>query len=220
MREMTQGSRLRGGAVQRRSRANEVAMKVAPEGCIKFHLDWTMDKAPDRIQELIFWRNRLYRAGLIGAYADGTGYGNISKRQGRGFIISGSATGNLATATAGHFTRVTGYDFERNSVSCAGPVKASSESLTHAAVYEASAAIQAVVHGHHEKIWTFMYGNARMTAPDIACGTSQMAEEILRLFETTPVESERFLVMAGHRDGIISFGPTLGVATVTMLDYL
>lgn len=200
--------------------SNGITPKLASDGIIKFRLEWSIGKAPEQIQKLVNWRNYLHKSGLIGSYPDGVGYGNISTRLGSGFIISGSATGGKSLATAEDFTRVTSFDIENNFVSCTGPVRASSESLTHAAVYEASDVIQAVVHGHHREIWKSMYGRAVMTDANISYGTPQLAEAILALFKTTRLGSERFFVMGGHEDGIVSFGATLEEAAVTMLALL
>ncbi len=220
MRELARVVSVPSRPIQRQSSSTNVAAKLACDGAIKFRLEWSIGKAPRQIQELMCWRNYLYGTGLIGAYPDGVGYGNISRRLDKGFIISGSATGGCAVATAEEFTWVTDYDIEKNFVSCLGPVRASSESLTHAAVYEASDAIQAVVHGHHGRIWKSMYGKAVMTDANIPYGTPQLAKEILRLFETTRLESEQFFVMAGHQDGIVSFGSTPEEAAMTMINLL
>jgi hypothetical protein len=40
-------------------------------------------------------------------------------------------------------------------------------------------------------------------------GTSEMAYEIIRLFEIRDVRSKKILVMAGHRGGIVAFGKDL-----------
>jgi L-ribulose-5-phosphate 4-epimerase len=190
------------------------------EGYIKFHLHWTEDKAPSGTRTLAHWRNKLYQAGLIGAYPSGIGYGNISVRSEYGFLISGSGSGNHETASAGHFTRVTAYSIEDNTVHCRGPVKASSESLTHAAVYEAAPAVMAIVHAHHGGIWDALFGKAQMTAEEASYGTPEMAREIERLFRETDVEARKFFLMAGHEEGIVGFGGSLREASRVLLQLL
>lgn len=182
------------------------------EGYIKFQLQWSRDKAPQGTRTLVHWRNKLYQAGLIGAYPSGIGYGNISVRCEGGFLISGSGTGNCEVASAEHFTRVTAYSIEKNTVCCRGPVKASSESLTHAAVYEAAPAIKAIVHAHHRGIWSSLLGEAPITAPAAKYGTPEMAMEIARLFRETDVSARKFFLMAGHEEGLVGFGGSLGEA--------
>lgn len=193
---------------------------ASAEGYIKFRLRWSRDEPPSGIRELVHWRNRLYRAGLIGAYPSGTGYGNISVRSNGGFVVSGSATGVHAMASAADFTRVTRYAVEANTVHCRGPVKASSESLTHAAVYEASSAVMAIVHAHHKGIWDSLLGKAHTTAPEIPCGTPGMAMEITRLFKETDVEAHRFFLMGGHEEGLVGFGGSLRDAALVLLGVL
>jgi ribulose-5-phosphate 4-epimerase/fuculose-1-phosphate aldolase len=193
---------------------------ASAECYIKFRLCWSRDEPPSGIRQLVHWRNRLYRAGLIGAYPNGTGYGNISVRSNGGFIVSGSATGVHAMASAAHFTCVTRYAIEGNTVHCRGPVRASSESLTHAAVYEASSAVMAVVHAHHKGIWDALLGKAHTTAPGIPCGTPEMAMEISRLFKETDVEAHRFFLMGGHEEGLVGFGGSLRDAAQVLLGLL
>jgi ribulose-5-phosphate 4-epimerase/fuculose-1-phosphate aldolase len=81
---------------------------------------------------------------------DGIGYGNISTRfQKNKFIITGSATGSLTKLTTNHYTLVTDYDINRNTLTTIGPIKASSESLTQAIIYESQKSVKAVMHVHH-----------------------------------------------------------------------
>lgn len=190
------------------------------EGRIKFRLHWSRDEPPSGIRKLVYWRNRLHRAGLIGAYPDGVGYGNVSVRANGGFIISGTATGVNPVTSAADFTRVTDYSIEACAVHCRGPVAASSESLTHAAVYEASPAVMAVVHAHHRGIWGSLMGKAHTTALEIPCGSTGMTLEITRLFEDTDVETDKFFIMGGHEEGLVAFGGSLRAASLILLGLL
>jgi ribulose-5-phosphate 4-epimerase/fuculose-1-phosphate aldolase len=159
-------------------------------------------------------------AGLIGVYPDGIGYGNISVRAGSCFVISGSGTGAHPEARREHFTRVVDYDFRANALSCRGPVPASSESLTHAAVYEANPTAAAVIHVHHRELWQALLHNIPTTAMNVAYGTPEMAYEVLRLFRDTRVADGRVFVLGGHRDGIVAFGESLEEAGTKLLDML
>src|SRR5689334_2997141 len=125
------------------------------EGVIKFKCKW-IKTAPlnfELIEELNEWRNKLYGASLIGENKDGVGYGNISIRYKNNFIISGSSTGKLPKLTTKHYTLVTGYDLDNNFLTNAGPILASSESLTHAVIYEHEKYVNAVMHVHHYALW-------------------------------------------------------------------
>ena len=88
--------------------------------------------------ELNEYRRKLRELGLIGVDANGVGFGNLSIRDGATsrFYITGSASGGIADPIPSHYARVVAYDFARNWLQCEGSTVASSESLTHAAVYE------------------------------------------------------------------------------------
>ena len=181
------------------------------EGYIKFNCQWitASPPAPATLVEINTWRNKLFKLGLIGAYASGVGFGNISIRAGENsFIITGSATGALQRLDETHYVLVTDYDLANNSLTCRGPVVASSESLSHAAIYECSPETNCVIHIHNFEMWRRLAGKAPTTGEGIPYGTPEMAEAIKRLFVETDVAQERFIVMGGHEEGIIGFGKT------------
>lgn len=191
------------------------------EGYIKFQSNWVPGPAPaaaavDRLER---WRRPLFDEGLIGHYEDlGVGYGNISIRlDGNQFVISGTQTGHLAETTGEHYALVTDYDIAANRVSSTGKVQASSESLTHAAIYELDQRINAVVHVHSGNLWHTFRDQLPTTSPDISYGTPEMAEEFRRLFRTTDFAAMGIAVMGGHEEGILSFGDTLEEAAVRVL---
>jgi L-ribulose-5-phosphate 4-epimerase len=88
--------------------------------------------------ELNRYRRKLRDLGMIGVDARGIGFGNLSIRNGATsrFYITGSATGRILELTPADYARVVAYDFEKNWLKCEGSTVASSESLTHAAVYD------------------------------------------------------------------------------------
>ncbi len=186
------------------------------EGVIKFHCHWTKIEplAPDRIENLNGWRNRFYDLGYIGVDDDGIGFGNISIRSGKGnqFIVSGTQTGGIPRLHAAHYTKVTGFDLAQNSVTCEGPIQASSESLTHAMLYELSGDIQAVIHIHHRDLWTRLLGQVPTTLKAVPYGTPEMALEVKRLFKDAKLDEKKIFVMAGHEEGIVAFGKDLDEA--------
>jgi ribulose-5-phosphate 4-epimerase/fuculose-1-phosphate aldolase len=193
------------------------------EGYIKFNCTWipSNDISLDKVAALNVWRNIMYKKGLIGMYPDGIGFGNISVRcDEKTFLISGSATGGLATLNESHYSLVTDYDLSTNSVTCVGPLKASSESLTHALIYECSAATNAVIHIHNLELWNRLMHHVPTSNENISYGTPEMANEIKRLFDATALSKEKILVMGGHREGIISFGRDLDEAGNILIDKL
>ena len=128
------------------------------EGYIKYECDWRQAPALPlaTVAELNDWRNRFHDEQLIGYYKrHGVGFGNISIRDGNSerFIISGTQTGHIARTNQNHYAVVTACDIDTNYVSCEGPVQASSEALTHAAIYALDPAIRAIVHVHDKKLW-------------------------------------------------------------------
>ncbi|MEL6636040.1 MAG: class II aldolase/adducin family protein [Bacteroidota bacterium] len=191
------------------------------EGYIKFKAHWR-ERPPlpeAEIAELNHWRDQMYRAQLIGAYPDGIGFGNISRRYaGRQFIISGSKTGNFAQLDARHYALVSDYNVERNEVFCEGPLLASSESMSHAVVYATCPEVRAVIHVHHLALWEKHLHRLPTTRAAAAYGTPEMAREIIRLLhESTVRREEQVLVMAGHREGLIAFGEDLAGAGERLL---
>ena len=183
------------------------------EGYIKFNCKWIKAKPIplSRIKELNKWRDKLYKLGLIGVYEDGIGFGNLSTRikNTNKFIVSGTQTGGLKKLTGKHYTEVIQGNFQKNSLVCKGPIKASSESLTHLSIYQVDPNIAAVIHVHHPKYWKKLLNRVPTTDKNVPYGTPEMADEVQRLFKETNVKKERVFVMAGHEEGIIAFGETL-----------
>ena len=193
------------------------------EGYIKFNCNWILsnDIPLDKVAELNMWREIMYDKGWIGLYPDGIGFGNISMRcNEKTFLISGTATGGLPTLTKSHYSLVTNYNLSTNTVTCMGPVKASSESLTHALIYECSAATNAVIHIHNLDLWNRLLHHAPTSSENISYGTAEMANEIKRLFAETALREEKIIVMGGHQEGIISFGRDLEEAGSILIDRL
>jgi len=192
-------------------------------GSIKFNCNWIEAEPVDEktIIEINRWRNILFNHRLIGVYPNGIGYGNISIRlTDKEFLISGTSTGHLETLTTQHYSIVTAYDFAANSVTCKGPVKASAESLTHAAVYEMDPGVQAIIHIHNRKMWDELLDKVPTTSSSVEYGTPEMALEIKRLFNSTNLIEQKILVMAGHEEGVISFGKDLEEAGEIILKHL
>jgi ribulose-5-phosphate 4-epimerase/fuculose-1-phosphate aldolase len=162
----------------------------------------------DGFTELNACRRKLLQLGLIGMDANGIGFGNLSVRDGatNNFYITGSATGGIPELTPAHYARVVAYDFKRNWLRCEGRVIASSESLTHAAVYESDAKAGAVIHCHDSTLWAGLLNQAPTSSKTVEYGTPEMAYEAIRLFKLTDAQSRKILVMAGHEGGIVAFG--------------
>jgi ribulose-5-phosphate 4-epimerase/fuculose-1-phosphate aldolase len=166
------------------------------------------------------WRNKLYHLGLIGSYPGDIGFGNISTRSGKGFIITGSATGCRERLTKDDYTRVDRYDFRNNEIHCTGMIKASSESLTHAAVYDARPEAMAVIHIHSLDLWN-RYKGMMPTSPDTAeYGTPEIALAVRSLCLNDQIKDDEAIIMGGHKEGIITFGNNLDNAGDKILGML
>lgn len=186
------------------------------EGVTKYECVFrkTASPEPRTVEHLVMVRNELFALGWIGVYPDGIGFGNISIRPpaSKKFFITGTQTGHKEKISADDISLVTGYDILRNRVECEGLVAASSESMTHAAVYELDATIQAVIHIHNRPLWSAAMDVLPTTDRGIAYGTPDMAVEMGRLYAKGALSKERVLIMSGHDEGVIAFGQNLNDA--------
>lgn len=204
------------------------------EGVIKFsctHEPGVLSpSARDAVAVLSGWRRILFDLALLGRDArryDGAAYGNVSARVGpypgergaRAFVISGTQTSDRAVVGEADFCVVTRADVRRNHVASHGPALPSSESMTHATVYDASPTIRAILHVHCPAIF-----RARLalpeTAPHVDYGTPAMAHEVARLWRTSALPDVRVFIMRGHEDGVVAFGANVDDAGAALLKVL
>lgn len=195
------------------------------EGFVKFNCHWSQSGpviSDEQFEIINSWREILYNMDLIGAYENGVGFGNISMRinHGHQFIITGSATGEIPELEPGHYVKVNSFNIDDNAVQCIGPLKASSESLTHAAIYLADPDINAIVHVHSIDLWNELIHTVPTTNPGMDYGTAGLAKDILRLFRDSDVYEKRIIVMAGDRAGILTFGHEMDEAVGVLMEYL
>ncbi|MEG4348025.1 class II aldolase/adducin family protein [Microcoleus sp. A003_D6] len=186
------------------------------EGVVKYRCDWkeAAPVAAGDIADLMHWRDRLHAWGLIAVYENGIGFGNVSVRLGNScqFVISGTQTAHLSALGPESYCTVTEFNLEQNYLGCRGPVPASSESLTHAALYLHAFDVGGIIHVHNPQLWQQLLFKIPTTRKEIPYGTPQMALEMFRLFEEENLADRKILAMAGHEDGIICFGSTLDEA--------
>ena len=204
------------------------------EGVVKFELKFSAGAPLDIEQhlELNAWRKMLYLTQLIGQDAgryEGYGYGNISQRVEpfdapeplRRFVITGTQTGGLTALSGAHYALVTECRPELNLIAAEGAIKPSSESLTHGTLYALDDTLRFVMHAHSPHIWRYA---SRLDIPctraSVPYGTPEMAEEVRRLFRETSVSAKRIFSMAGHQEGVITFGQTAEEAGEVMLKTL
>jgi ribulose-5-phosphate 4-epimerase/fuculose-1-phosphate aldolase len=194
---------------------------VSETGSVKFACEHVAVELASfaAVGELNACRRMLLQLRLIGVDENGIGFGNVSIRDGatKRFHITGSGTGRLPALTLRDYARVTAYDIDRNWLRCEGATIASSESLTHAAIYEADANINAVIHGHSAALWAQLRRYAASTSAEVEYGTPAMAREVQRLFRETDVRDRRVFAMAGHEAGVVAFGATVDDALASLL---
>jgi L-ribulose-5-phosphate 4-epimerase len=193
---------------------------VSETGVVKFACEHVTTALPPfpQLDALNECRRELRARGWIGVDSNGIGFGNLSVRDGDSdcFYISGTGTGALEELTSAHFARVTAFDFDGNSIRCEGPIVASSESLTHAAVYVCAPDVRAVIHCHSAELWRRLIDVAPTTSSAAEYGTPAMAAEVQWLFSAGDVLQRRLFVMAGHEDGVVVFGGSLAEALAAL----
>lgn len=199
------------------------------EGVIKYDLVHTQRahgqaaRSAELIAALVAWRDILARLSLVGQdpqrYA-GIGFGNVSARVApwtgtagaRPFLVTGSQTGALACVSADDLVLVERWNVAQNRLEGIGLRPPSSESLTHAALYDQSPAVRWIFHVHGALLWRAaldgVLGPVPTTRASVAYGTPEMAREIGRLWRGSTLPERRLLVMAGHEDGLLAFGRT------------
>ena len=179
------------------------------EGYIKFQAEQVAGSIaqPAEFDQLNRARTELFDLGLIGSYDNGIGFGNLSLReQGQRFLITASATGGERVLRFDQYCLVESFSPERNLVRARGGLLASSESMTHGAIYAASPAVQCVMHIHSRVMFDALLARPALHTPaSIPYGTPAMALAVSSL-----VKNQRQLpvlfVMAGHDEGIIAYG--------------
>ena len=165
---------------------------------------------------LAAWRRVLAALGLVGrdpSRYGGLGFGNLSARVAPGerpFLVTGTQTGHLPHLPLAGFARVDRWDTAANRLESAGLTRPSSESLTHAALYDLSPEIAAVFHVHSPELWRRT--ELPRTAPDVGYGTPEMAAEVGRLWREQGRPPTGLLAMAGHEDGLVAWGRGLDEA--------
>jgi len=188
---------------------------VIDDGVIKYDRSNFTHSGPLKEElwsELENWRVKLFKLNLIGEYPkEKVGFGNLSKLlnwdKQANFIITGTQTGKYPNLTGEHYTLVDGYDLKEMKLSQVGPLEASSEALTHAAVYESNKEITTVFHIHNTAIWEKMIqGNYDATPKEVPYGTQEMANCVGTLING---RSSGVIVMKGHQDGVIAYAKSL-----------
>lgn len=200
------------------------------EGYIKFDCQHTEAKWHDvnmplsqemeeKLLALDRFRTSLYYKKLIGVYENGIGYGNISMRDDKkcaifesnqeeckdDFIISASATGGREILGFDGYCLIPKTEIDLNRVWSLGTLKASSETMTHAAIYRSAPKVNCVVHVHDKILYSQLLArnNIPKTQENIPYGTVEMAYALMQIAKENPLGA--CVVMGGHDEGILFY---------------
>ena len=193
------------------------------EGYIKYKCHLTereLEHYPE-MNEINAVRSELVKLNMIGVYPSGISFGNISIRlSGERFIITGTQTGAFNILLPEHFTIVKEADIKRNAIECVGLRPASSESLTHSAFYKSSEDINSVIHIHNLSLWKKLLFKVPTIPDTCEYGTTEIAEAVSELINTNMQQQSGVIALAGHFEGIVSYGFDLYSAYGEIKKYL
>lgn len=204
-------------------------MKVIDDGVIKYdrsNFSYLECINQSEFEAIEYQREILYKLNLIGEEPEAKiGFGNISMKHDftsvhptphPQFVITGTQTGKYSKLDGKLYTRVIDFDIDGLKLFSMGAVEASSEALTHAAIYLGNTNIKAVVHVHSKSIWEKMLADGSpSTKKDIPYGTKEMAYEAMRI---AGLHHTGVFAMAGHEDGVIAFSTDIETATKLITD--
>lgn len=167
---------------------------------------------PDVVRSLAGWRAVFRRLDLLGQHRDryqGFGYGNLSSRDGSRpdeFVITASQTAGAPDFDDSSLVRITHSNVARFWVDAVGQQPPSSETLTHAIVYQADRSIGWVFHVHCPEIWQRHADLGLPATPEHApCGSAAMADAVEVLLARHHVRPVVFVTL-GHEDGVFACG--------------
>jgi ribulose-5-phosphate 4-epimerase/fuculose-1-phosphate aldolase len=198
------------------------------EGVVRYQARHTPGPLDPALQPLVTqldaWRTRLVAVGLVGhdgVRYGGVGWGNVSARlEGERFLVTGTQTGGLVATDARHYAVVLRCDegVEGGAVWSQGPVAPSSEALSHAALYAAVPEARFIFHGHAPVLWrSGAHLGLPVTPVEVEYGTVAMARAVREVLRRQPHGQPGVLVMGGHEDGVVSWGPTADEAGRVLL---
>lgn len=169
-----------------------------------------------RLDQIINWCNQFHSHGLAPSYGEGS-FGNLSYRVNAGskdFIITGSALELKEHLTKDEFVKVVAVDSNNLRIQAFGKRVPSSETMLHAAIYEARPEVNAIFHGHCEIVLkNAEQAGIQTTEKEEEYGTNSLVSSVLSI-----LMNRYFLVMKGH--GFLSLGKSLeeaGEAAINVL---
>ncbi|MBU0894436.1 MAG: class II aldolase/adducin family protein [Nanoarchaeota archaeon] len=185
---------------------------------VKFQTEMIGKDLPNdsRLKKLKYWCQVFHEKNLAPPY-DGGSYGNLSFRLEDGqdkFIITASSSGLNESNTNDRFVTIQRIDLEAAIVYASGSRKPSSEAMVHAAIYHARSDVNAVFHGHCDRISKDAEKlGIPITSREEPYGTTQLVDRVL---ET--LGDNYFLEMRNH--GFLALGKSLDDAGNLALESL
>lgn len=169
-----------------------------------------------KVRQLLFWFRRFSQLGLMPRRGSGS-LGNLSFRAKKGsneFIISASGLKKGRGLSASDLVTVSSVDLGKKIVTACGEKEPSSESMLHYDIYKKRKGVNAVFHGHCDKI---LKNSEKLEVP---CTTKEEPYGSVKLVKSVmkTLGKRDFLIMKNH--GFISLGKTMdraGKLTVKML---
>lgn len=186
------------------------------EGTIRFAYALETPEAPvtdqGTLSALAGWRILLKRLALVGQQPGrygGLGFGNLSARDPlhpAQFVITASQTSGAERLVVEDLVRIVDSSTTRFWVDALGHQPPSSETLTHAMIYQADPAIRWIFHAHSPEIWHRAEAlGLPATAATVNYGTPDMAHAVAELLTRERRRPIAFVTL-GHRDGVFACG--------------
>jgi len=147
-----------------------------------------------------------------GEEAQPVGFGNVSMRKAGSsdFVITGTNTGRFDLLEPGQYSLVSDVNIRGNTLTCRGLIKASAESMTHSAVYEALSEAQYIGHAHHPELWKWAMESLQypITPRNAEYGTPAIALAVGNLCAKSSSPTG-VIVMGGHEEGLLFYGASV-----------
>ena len=165
-----------------------------------------------QMDELKSWCNIFAKNGLAPSHPSGT-FGNLSIRYGNAIIITATSLDLGKSLYHSDFVLVQDCNFESFEIIVSGNKPPSSETPVHWSLYQLRPDINAIFHGHHDKLLKYTdILNIPETDTEQPYGSLALVEEVNKL------SSHNFFNMINH--GFISMGKTTQDAGNLALKYL
>ena len=174
---------------------------------VKFRTEMISESVPKdpRIKELKYWCRAFHRYNLTPPHESGS-CGNLSFRLENNkdpFIITGSRIGLKDALSDNCFVKVSSVDLKKGIVRADGIREPSSESMLHSAIYRRRKEVNAIFHGHSQKILSCA---SKLKIPETKqedpYGSIELVQSVLKV-----LGSKSFLAIKKH--GFISLGRTM-----------